>query len=963
MAKLKEYLVASIKPKEFYDDFFNQPAPIQWVEDGWTNLFCPFHNPLWKEQKGKSPSFGIHIASGAFRCQSPSCGAHGASLVNFYDQFHGLEFKRTLRRLYHQWVQPTISQKKIDAWAATLKDSPSIMRYITERRGLSKEAVARFQLGFDGSRITIPIYDQFGFAVDIRRYDFTGQAKVKILSYKKGYGTAKIFPLDNLTSTPGRALTLCEGEWDTMLATDHGYAAITITAGAGSWPVKSGPNDHTNHFKGRAVRIVYDVNDVDSQGALTDAGQIGAAKVAAILAPLARLVKIVKLPIKKSGGDITDWFMHYHKTAEELDEVIKSTPVHSKTDQQPATGAAAPVRPTVQLRLDEAADAAHYFKPIEMECLVSGKDLSPYLAPKKVKASIYDAEDESTTHEEFIINTEHNKHILGLINCTQGKLKSAIAENVGLKGEKASFETLETFNMEELRVIPSINLRDMDGAYAIRRAVYVGHGLESNRTYKMNGYTLPDPENQSCVHVITQATPVQDTVENFKLTTAVRDRLAEKFTPKDTATVDDQIAIIAGWLSRHVTHIKRRADLHTAIDLVFHSPMTFNFNGEEVTKGWLELLVIGDTRCGKGYVAERMSKFYRLGETVTGENCSFAGLIGGLQKNNDHWFVSWGKIPLNDKRLVVIDEGSAIPVEQIGKLSRVRSEGIAEIIKIITERTRARTRLIWLSNPRSGKPLNTYNHGVEAIPELFGNTEDVARLDLAMTVASSEVPSKLINSPQVEATDGDRFNPEDFTNLVLWAWSRKPEQVRFTPRATQMILDQAVIMGRAYSSSIPLIQAENVRVKLAKVSAAVAARCFSCDESGEELIIKSQHVRFAYEFINQLYSKPSMGYDVYSSTAINRSTLLDEEAVIKAIKGLKQYAEDFVDGMMERHAVTYEDVGDLAGVERLEAQILVGKLVRLRCLTKEDDRRYVKRPAFGTLLQIIQKSMKEDAHK
>lgn len=951
---LKALLVERIKPAEFYADFF---GPNVQLTAGWTNLFCPFHNPLWKEQQGKSPSFGVH-ESGAFRCASASCGAHGQSVVNFYDQFHKLPFEKTLRKLYHRWIQPLVSEKKIEKWHAMLLDTPSVMKYITEKRGISIKTIKRFQLGFDGDRITTPIRDRFGLVVDVRRYDFTGKAPVKILSYKKGYGTSRLFPIDNLISTKGR-LILCEGEWDTLVAIDRGYRALTVTSGAGGWPKLNGPNDVTAMFKGRTVRIIYDVNDVNSIGQLTDAGQIGAKKVADILAPLARSVKIVKLPLKKSGADISDWFIHYGRTKAALDELISQTPEYSRSEH--VASAETQTTELIKVRLDQAADAQYYYKPIEMECLVSGKDLSPYLAPKKIKVTVIDPETGDRSEENHVIECVKNKDILKLISCSTAKQESALIDHLGLdKSSTHKIDVVETFNMEELQLIPAIDLKSMEGAYTIRRAVYIGHGLESNRTYNMKAYTLPDPDNQSCVHVITEATPVQDTVENFKLTPEIKDRLSQRFTPK--GEVHEHLESIARWLSRHITKIKGRPDLHIAVDLVFHSPLRFSFNGEEINKGWLELLVIGDTRCGKGQVAERMSAFYKLGETVTGENCSFAGLIGGLQKKDDHWFVTWGKIPINDKRLVIIDEASAIHTDDMGKFSRVRSEGIAEIIKIITERTRARTRLIWLSNARSGRPLNTYNHGVEAIAELFHNTEDVARLDLALTVATAEVESKYINAPEVKSNEKARRaeDDEDFKNLVLWAWSRKADQIEFTPRATQLVLEQSIIMGREYASTIPLIQSENVRVKIARVAAAIAARCFSCDELGEKLIIKSHHVRAACDFMRSIYSKPSMGYDVYSSTTINRGTLPDENVVERSIRGLKRYAEDFVDGMMERRTFDYSDIADFTGMDRFEAQSLVGKLVRLRCLSKEG-LMYTKRPAFSALLQALQNKFKEEA--
>src|SRR6185503_2222957 len=83
-------------------------------------------------------------------------------------------------------------------------------------------------------------------------------------------------------------------------------------------------------------------------------------------------------------------------------------------------------------------------------------------------------------------------------------------------------------------------------------------------------------------------------------------------------------------LEANVTKIYRRRDLLTAFDLVTHSVLSFRFQGNIVHKGWCEALVIGDTRVGKSESVGRLVNHYRVGELVTGENASFAGLIGGM---------------------------------------------------------------------------------------------------------------------------------------------------------------------------------------------------------------------------------------------------------------------------------------------------------------------------------------------
>jgi hypothetical protein len=90
-----------------------------------------------------------------------------------------------------------------------------------------------------------------------------------------------------------------------------------------------------------------------------------------------------------------------------------------------------------------------------------------------------------------------------------------------------------------------------------------------------------------------------------------------------------------------------------------------------MSRGWMELLVVGDTRTGKSEAATRLTQFYGAGEVVSCESASFAGILGGLQQfgANKEWAVTWGAIPINDRRLVVLDEISGLSPEDIGAMS------------------------------------------------------------------------------------------------------------------------------------------------------------------------------------------------------------------------------------------------------------------------------------------------------
>ena len=127
-----------------------------------------------------------------------------------------------------------------------------------------------------------------------------------------------------------------------------------------------------------------------------------------------------------------------------------------------------------------------------------------------------------------------------------------------------------------------------------------------------------------------------------------------------------------------------------------------------------------------------------MGEVVGAENCSYAGLVAGLQQYNKHWVVTWGKIPMNDGGLVVIDEASEIKPEEWARFSRIRSEGVAEIVKVQAQITNARTRVLYLANPPY-KAISNYSYGIQSLLDLVKTPEDIARFDYACIVAHEEV--------------------------------------------------------------------------------------------------------------------------------------------------------------------------------------------------------------------------------
>ena len=422
-------------------------------------------------------------------------------------------------------------------------------------------------------------------------------------------------------------------------------------------------------------------------------------------------------------------------------------------------------------------------------------------------------------------------------------------------------------------------------------------------------------------------------------------------------------------LSHNVTQIYGREDLLLAVDLVYHSVLRFAFGNKTINKGWVDALVLGDTRCGKTETVQSIIGHYRQGELLTGETATRAGILGGLQQTQKHWAITWGKAPLNDRRLIVIDEASGLSIEDIGRLSGMRSSGVAEITGIQAERTFARTRMIWLSNPRANKPLRYYSGGVDAVRELIGRPEDVARLDFCITVASGEVLDEIINASKRTFVP-HVYNTNSCNTLVLWAWSRKKVDIIFTEEARLICLQCAGEMSHKYSSTFPIVEGAEQRIKLARLSVALAARLYNSPD-GIHLVVLPEHVLYIRRFLDRIYSKPSFGYNIYSKARIEEATIPNEDEIKRGLIIFErvnvdtgEVTNDVVRCLYSTPVVSLRDVIDFTSGTRETATTLISFLVQKRCLKRmARGGDYYKLPAFIALLSKMYDQYKEQRER
>jgi hypothetical protein len=825
--------------------------------------------------------------------------------------------------------------------AAKLRGHTKFYNFLSQERKLSDYVLKHFQLGTDGYRIFIPIFDEDGDLVNIRKYLPHADEK-KVISYAAGYGKSSLFPIQNLKYNE---VYLMEGELDCLLALSLGLKALTITCGAGTIT-----KDLAEKLRNKIVNICYDIDD---------AGTKGADKVAAALIKIAR-VRVVSLPIKEpSNGDFTDYIVTHKHTVEQFVELVNDTPFR---EYAPLEVVEKQEDETVyEVGLDEAARQQYYYKKTKMKVIISGKDLAPYFAPHRLVLTCQQGMkmckfcplnlNNGRMEVEFPLNTNE---ILQMIRCTNDKQKQLIRQKVNIpKCNNFEIAVENIVNIEEIRVIPEIDYASQDREYVTRNLYYIGYGIKTNRSYEVEGIVVPDPNTQYVTQIVHKAKPTQSSVDTFQMTPELFEQLGVFRSDNLQQKIDE----INKDLTYNVTKIYGREDLITAVDLIYHSVIQFKFQNQLVQKGWTDGLIIGDTRCGKTESLIQLIRHYRMGELCTGENISYAGLVGGMSQAQQRWSISWGKIPLNDRRLIVLDEVSSLHVDTISNLSALRSSGIAEIIKIQTERTNARTRLIWVSNPRSGRKLDTYNYGVLAVKELIGRVEDVARFDFAIAVAADEVPLEIINAYHDEKIE-HTFTKDLCSQVILWAWSRKADQVKFTREAEILVLKCAMELGRNYSPSVPLVEAAEQRIKIARLSVAIAARVFST-EDGEIIIVKPCHVQFVMDYLNRIYSTDAMGYDAFSMPyrMVTQHSTEDKQRLTSEFQQFSSCVT-LRDLLLEYHAFRKSELIDQTGYDVEESKKLF-KWMSANKFIKSTPVGYVKQPIFTAFLKNM-KLNKED---
>ena len=814
---------------------------------------CPFPHATpsgslqYTEQR---PSASVNLDEGLFHCMACNKGYSEAA---FMTAVLGCSYVNAIRLLAlfrnHEDHLYWTEQTSLSDATKTKLSGYGITQQVWEELNICSDK--------DNDNIVFPVF-MYGKLLDTRVYDPDKRPKVRS---RQGTVAGLVIPFDKWVTTD-RVTLLCAGEKDMAVARSHGFNAITLTGGENIRPVC------LSAFKGRDIIICYD-ND--------GPGQLGAQNLANVLLPIARSVRNCTgfhEICKENKEDITDFFVKYQQTRDDLirylDQATPCVYVEQLSNQPP------------MMQLLEASKPQHVGKMLRTNVQIVANMESAYIIPALLIGTKYrkseSKEDKMAAGEtrEWELRDETLQDILYLMdnNFSEDdldenyrKLLRIMRKETYITIKKPLRETIYKAYVTDLFETAAEDTVPMEYT-----AYCIGQKLESGKKYLATYKLVPHPyKGQQLVMIITSVVQANDSVTNFAVTPEVCNELR---TIRDLpGTIEDRIGTCVERY-KGLLGYNGNNQLITAMDLAYHTVLEFNFGSFQHVRGYLDTLIVGESRMGKSSTAESMRRVYGLGAFVSlaGNAATLPGLIGGSNKVNNSYQTRAGIIPQNHKGLIVFEELGKSQANIIAELTDIRSSNEVRITRVSGTLTMPATvRMITLSNvkPVDGviKPIASYPHGIAVLTELIGTAEDIARYDMAIVL--SERGARNIDPFWVPETP---FTSEVYRTRIRWIWSRTAEQVIISDEVGRHIIDKANEVNNTYDSHIKIFGTEAWK-KIARLAIAVAGYLVSTDDSFQNIVVTQDHVDFATQFLIDLYDNSTFKLKQYVEHERKYSTI------------------------------------------------------------------------------------------
>jgi 5S rRNA maturation endonuclease (ribonuclease M5) len=963
----KRYKQAVLESAGDFSVIFEGLAKQKPSTDGWVTALCPFH-------EDKSPSFAFNRTNGTWCCFA-GCGK--GSAFDYLMQTSGMTFKDALlevgdrvgvpRPTLEKPPRPPIREALIKQWVGDLWANDEVCRWLREKRGLSDATLKKYEIGWDPKRQrnTIPIRDERGNVVNVRLYN--AKKDPKVINYTEGrhkYGSpARLFGLDELVRYQGKPVILCEGEWDRLILQQEGFVAVTGTHGAGVFRP-----EWIAHFRDKDIVVLYDC-DREGQAAARNV-VLRALKTAG-----AASVKNVVLPLKgdKDDKDVTDYFHKRGLTAADLQKLIDETTAHSYEAEE---------RPEEVLDLESFTEVERkdlIDKKVRCDITVCGETSEAFHAVEEYRVTFCPRMQKGGCFEcrggvEPAVIPKSAQEYIGSCMSANFQLKAMLREYACKYGQKPTIEIIRRTTVKEFFCHQKVNritqTRDEEGnAVQVidgkkqelmeKRVYYLSSDHPKPGNYRAVGWVKSHPKTQQVTFLIESMEALEDDFESFRVDENIHHLRAFQSLSWPEILED---------LTEHVTRVYEREELLVAILLTYCSPRWVPFN-DEIIRGWLVTVIIGDSGSGKTQTHQRIAEFINIGDCFSGLTGSRTGLAYALVEHKQKgWQVRVGRYPANSRKILTVDEAQHLPEWDLRTISKAMEEGFLQIDRVQSKGYESQTRLIMIANPKKDQIMDSFSFGCESLATILPPTL-IRRTDIAVFANSGDLTDlSFINRRRTEGSRR-RITPGMLRAVVYWAWNLQPEQIVFTSEAEDYCLQRAREMSETYgfAADIPLITLSDCRNNLARVAAAYAVLLVSADESFARLVVEPEHVRMAAEFLSRVYSHDNCSLDDYSEICRASSQLADYDQIEAAFRKKwerakhaggdeeARYFPRIVSILRVTKVVRRDDLAEQTGCSVETVKRAVRLLKRFNLLETTPDG-YVKRPKFNKFLrQFVRK--------
>ncbi len=808
-------------------------------ETGEQAVCCPFdHRTInglaYQEQR---PSAHVNTTTKMFHCMA--CGA-GHNEVSFIQAVLGCDFAKA-KKLLAQFNGADNTTK----WSRDLVALSDEVRNTALQLGISNTQIDELQLKHtpDGG-LVFPVF-MYQQLVDTRIYRPGHHPKVVSRS---GASAGLILPFD-LWQQSNKVTILCAGEKDMAVTRSYGFNAITLTGGEQMLPIIP------RVFKGRKVVICYD-NDMP--------GKAGALRVAQAIVPYAEWVKVVTKfheVCQGEGEDLTDYFIKYQKQRQDLIQCIEDTALFIPSVEE-STEAEVSQGSSPQISLLQASTPRYVNRLVESNIQVVAVSDASFIAPTQLYAEKTQGEAGAMAlgdiHQwEIIKSPEGILHLLDNNFTEEQIFKNKLRLlKVSPKEKGVLLSTTGTVSVHKAYVTDYFETASPDTQPMEYTAYSIGCKLESGKRYRVRYKLVPHPyKGQQLTMVVTNALQASDSVSSFGLTDAVKAQL--RLFQEIPGDVETKVAYLADKV-KGILGYNGNDTLIQAMDLAYHTVLQFNFGSFKNERGYLDTLIVGESRVGKSSTANALRNTYQLGTftSLAGNSATIPGLVGGSNKVGGNYQTRAGVIPQNHKGLIIFEEFAKSNSPIVKELTDIRSSNEVRIARVSgTITLPALVRMITLTNTKNPdgqiRPIASYPNGVAVITDLIGTAEDIARYD--MLVVLSDRGASQIDPLWVPPTP---LPIEAYQARIRWVWSRSSEQVIFAEGTAAYIVQQANQLNQQYECHIKIFGTEAWK-KLARLAIAVAGYTVSTDADMDNIIVTNECVDYAVAFLQRLYDNPT----------------------------------------------------------------------------------------------------------